>query len=215
MTEKIAVAYNGYTGIVHAIDHSHGQQYTLCGHEWSMFPASTHGKASPEEVTCKNCLRSLDITPKPKQRFYNCPYLSVDIICMWKGNLVIIERKNKPHGYALPGGMVDYGETVEHAALRELKEETNLFANLVKLVGVYSNPSRDERTHIVTLAFAAIADRRNDLAAHDDAKDVFLLSPDQALELILIADHHQILKDAMDLVFSKARYFLFDKSIYS
>ncbi|MEO0115069.1 MAG: NUDIX hydrolase, partial [candidate division WOR-3 bacterium] len=77
----------------------------------------------------------------PKQR--KSPNLTVDIIIDYDGKIVLIKRKNPPFGWALPGGFVDYGETVENAAIREAKEETGLDLKELKQFHVYSDPNRD------------------------------------------------------------------------
>src|SRR5437868_11049199 len=86
------------------------------------------------------------------------PALIVDIICEIEGKgLVLIERKYEPYGWALPGGFVDVGETVELAAVREAKEETSLDVELEAMLGVYSDPGRDARGHTVSVTFVAKA----------------------------------------------------------
>jgi len=137
---------------------------------------------------------------------HNCPDLSVDIVCRWRESILIIERKNKPFGLALPGGMVDIGETVETAVLRELAEETNVRGKILGFVGVYSEPSRDPRTHIVSLAYAVEADEEDDPTAMDDAKELHIVTVGQALDLRLVCDHHQILEDAVNYVFERRIY---------
>ncbi|MCE2454045.1 MAG: NUDIX hydrolase [Nitrospinae bacterium] len=69
--------------------------------------------------------------------------------------IVMIERKNPPHGWALPGGFVDYGESLEAAAVREAREETSLNVELIRQFHAYSDPGRDERQHNVTVVFIA------------------------------------------------------------
>src|SRR3989338_4297041 len=98
------------------------------------------------------------------------PPLTVDIIISYKKGIVLIERKNKPFGWALPGGFVDYGEPVEHAAVREVREETNLKLKNLKQFHVYSDPKRDSRHHTVTVVFTA--DGSGKLRAQDDAKNI-------------------------------------------
>ena len=122
-----------------------------------------------------------------------CPYITVDAIIEIGKKIVLIERKNPPLGYALPGGFVDYGESLEDAVIREVREETGLNFLINSQLKAYSNPKRDPRAHIITVAFwgkaAAIP------VAADDAKKAFLISPGQALNKTLIADHRQILLD--------------------
>jgi len=89
------------------------------------------------------------------------PLLAADIIIELTDQpgrpIVLIERKNAPHGWALPGGFVDVGETVEAAAVREAQEETSLVVSLQALLGVYSDPQRDPRGHTVSAVFVASA----------------------------------------------------------
>lgn len=89
---------------------------------------------------------------------YNNPVPTVDIIIEIEGGIVLIERNNLPHGWALPGGFVDYGESYEHAAVREAKEETGLDVTLVRQFHSYSTPDRDPRQHTASTVFIATAD---------------------------------------------------------
>lgn len=106
--------------------------------------------------------------------------------------IVLIERKNPPHGWALPGGFVEVGETVEDAALREAAEETGLEVLLKDLLGVYSNPARDPRGHTVSVVYVAIA--AGEPKAMDDAKALALFHPDRLPEPLAF-DHAEILAD--------------------
>jgi 8-oxo-dGTP diphosphatase len=130
---------------------------------------------------------------------YKCPSLAVDLIVRCKshvGNgIVLIERKNTPRGLALPGGFVDYGESVWRAAIREAQEETGLTVKLDKMFHVYSNPMRDPRQHVVSVVF--IADACGDPVAADDAKEVHIVKESRLLARKLVFDHEEILKDYM------------------
>jgi len=130
---------------------------------------------------------------------YKCPFLAVDLIIRCKSHagdgVVLIERKNIPHGYALPGGFVDYGESVWRAAVREAQEETSLTVKLDKMFHIYSDPKRDPRQHVVSVVF--IADACGDPIAADDAKEVHVVKENRLLSRKLVFDHEEILKDYM------------------
>jgi ADP-ribose pyrophosphatase YjhB (NUDIX family) len=120
------------------------------------------------------------------------PFPTVDIIIEVEGGIVLIERKNPPHGWAIPGGFVDYGETVEAAAVREAREETGLVVKLTGLLGVYSDPSRDPRSHTISTVFVASAAGRP--VADDDAADAGVFTAD-TLPQDIAFDHREILED--------------------
>ena len=123
---------------------------------------------------------------------YRNPFPTVDIIIEVEGGIVLIERKNPPHGWAIPGGFVDYGETVEAAAVREAKEETCLDVELTRLLGVYSDPLRDPRSHTISTVFVAMAAGLP--VAADDAADAGVFTEDTLPEDIAF-DHREILRD--------------------
>ncbi len=105
---------------------------------------------------------------------------------------VLIERANPPYGWAIPGGFVDIGETIEHAAIREAKEETSLRVQLTALLGLYSNPTRDPRNHTVTAVY--IAQAHGLPIAADDAKHCGIFTFN-TLPNPLAFDHAQVLAD--------------------
>lgn len=106
--------------------------------------------------------------------------------------IVLIERKNPPYGWAIPGGFVDIGETVETTAVREALEEVSLPVRLCGLLGVYSSPQRDPRGHTVTAIYIAQAEGMP--MAADDAKNVGIFTLDQ-LPSPLAFDHAMVLED--------------------
>jgi ADP-ribose pyrophosphatase YjhB (NUDIX family) len=118
--------------------------------------------------------------------------LTVDCIIEIDGKIVLIKRKNPPHGWALPGGFVDEGETVEEAVRREMEEETNLSLKHLRQFHVYSDPQRDPRGHTVSVVFTATGE--GELKAKDDAADIGLYSK-AALPVEIAFDHRRILND--------------------
>jgi len=123
------------------------------------------------------------------------PMLAVDAVVLSGGGVVLVKRAKEPYkGYwALPGGFVHYGETVEDAVVREVLEETGLKIKLRRLLGVYSNPSRDPRGHVVSICFLAESVGGKLRAATDAAEAmVFKDIPTEKLAF----DHAKILRDA-------------------
>lgn len=124
------------------------------------------------------------------------PALAADIIIElidYPGRpVVLIERAFPPYGWAIPGGFVDIGEMVEVAAAREAKEEVSLDVVLIALLGIYSDPSRDNRGHTVTACYVAKASGKP--IAADDAKNCQIFNLD-ALPELLAFDHAQVLED--------------------
>jgi len=120
------------------------------------------------------------------------PLVTVDIIIRFQGGIVLIERKNPPPGWALPGGFVDVGESVEDAAVREAKEETSLDVRLVEQFHVYSNPDRDPRFHTVSVVF--IGEGAGFLKGRDDALGAAVYTADN-LPAAIAFDHGRIIND--------------------
>jgi 8-oxo-dGTP diphosphatase len=137
-----------------------------------------------EYLTCPVCGN--------KVKSYLNPVPTVDIIIEVAGGIVLVERKNEPRGWALPGGFVDYGETLEQAAVREAQEETSLTVINLRLVGCYSEPQRDPRHHTISTVYAANGEGMP--RAGDDAASLGIF-PLSSLPEPLCFDHHKILED--------------------
>jgi ADP-ribose pyrophosphatase YjhB (NUDIX family) len=136
------------------------------------------------KIICPHCGKTTDkyLTPSP----------TVDIIIETGGGIVLIKRKNPPYGWAIPGGFVDYGESVENAAIREAKEETGLDVQLTGLLGVYSDPARDPRFHTISAVFTGTAE--GEPTGHDDAEEAHVFTLDSLPEPLAF-DHTRILTD--------------------
>ena len=133
---------------------------------------------------------------------YKIPSLTADIFIFDdEFNFILIKRGNDPYKdcWALPGGFVEYGESVETAAIREAKEETSIDVDLVDLVNVYSKPDRDPRGHTVTVAYTARGDFSSK-RADSDAKDIGIFSKDEIDEIDIAFDHRQIIEDCLNKV---------------
>ncbi len=124
------------------------------------------------------------------------PKLTVDAVIILNGKIVLIKRKRPPYKgkFALPGGFVDIGETTEEAVAREVLEETGLSIEIVKLLGVYSNPSRDPRGHNVSVCY--LTKGKGNPKADSDADDIGLFDPNDLPELAF--DHNMIINRARD-----------------
>lgn len=127
------------------------------------------------------------------------PLIAVDIIIELVDRpgrpILLIERKNPPQGWALPGGFVDVGETLEHAARREAREEISLDVSPKALLGCYSNPARDPRGHTISPVY--VAEATGEPAAADDAANVQAFLPEQ-FPALLAFDHGLILADYLE-----------------
>jgi len=127
------------------------------------------------------------------------PKLTVDIIIELTDRpdrpVLLIERKNPPYGWALPGGFVDVGESLEQAAVREAAEEISLPVTLITLLGCYSSPDRDPRGHTVSVVY--IAEANGAPRAADDAANVQIFLP-ETLPSALVFDHALILADYLN-----------------
>ena len=120
------------------------------------------------------------------------PFCTVDVIIETEDGVILIKRKNPPSGWAIPGGFVDYGESLEDAVRREAKEETGLDIKLKRQFHTYSDPKRDPRHHTISTIYIATASGKP--KAGDDAKEVGIFNKDSLPEEIAF-DHRQILED--------------------
>lgn len=139
-------------------------------------------------IKCPKCGCEIEV--------YKNPIPTVDIIIETPEGIVLVERKNPPLGWALPGGFVDYGESLEEAAVREAKEETGLDVELVRQFHAYSDPDRDPRHHTITIVF--IAKARGTPKGGDDAKRAVAFKPEEIPFEKLVFDHARIIKDYLE-----------------
>ena len=136
-------------------------------------------------IECPKCKNEIEV--------YQNPIPTVDIIIeVGRNGIVLIKRKNPPYGWAIPGGFVDYGESLEKAAVREAKEETSLDVKLVKQFHTYSDPKRDPRHHSISTVY--IAKAKGVPKAKDDALEIGIFDESNLPDEIAF-DHRLILKD--------------------
>jgi ADP-ribose pyrophosphatase YjhB (NUDIX family) len=136
-------------------------------------------------IQCPKCRNEIEI--------YKNPIPTVDIIIEIESKgMVLIKRKNPPYGWALPGGFVDYGESLEEAAVRETKEETDLDVKLIGQFHTYSDPKRDPRHHSISTVYVAKA--KGVPQAKDDAIEIGIFNETNLPDAIAF-DHRSILRD--------------------
>ncbi len=142
------------------------------------------------EILCPHCKKIVSL--------YKNPIPTVDIIIEIDDGIILIERRNPPFGWALPGGFCDWGESLEEAAIREAKEETSLDVELIRQFHTYSDPKRDPRHHTITTVYIAKAKGRP--KAGDDAKNLGIFKKD-TLPKPLAFDHERILFDYFNKIY--------------
>jgi len=136
-------------------------------------------------IQCPKCGKEIEV--------YQNPISTVDIIIEIESKeIVLIKRKNPPYGWAIPGGFVDYGESLEKAAVREAKEETNLDVKIIRQFHTYSDPKRDPRHHSISTVY--IAKGRGRPQAKDDALEIGIFNESNLPDEIAF-DHRWILSD--------------------
>ncbi|MGB8933373.1 MAG: NUDIX hydrolase [Anaeromyxobacteraceae bacterium] len=134
---------------------------------------------------------------------YRNPTPTVDVVILLPGDrVVLVERRNPPPGWAMPGGFVDEGETLEAAAVREAKEETGLDVRLEELLYVYSDPRRDPRKHTLSAVFVGRAE--GEPVGGDDAAQARSFAWD-SFPSPLAFDHAEILADARRFLLTGVR----------
>jgi len=133
---------------------------------------------------------------------YKNPFPTVDIVITDGEGLVLVSRKNPPHGWALPGGFVDDGESLESAAVREALEETGLKVALKEQFYTYSNPNRDPRHHTISTVFIAEAD--GEPSGGDDAAEALRFGWEE-LPSEIVFDHRQIIEEVKKYLMSGER----------
>lgn len=154
----------------------------------------THEKNGSVAPYCDSILKVMNVLYGGW--FQISPTLAADVLVInSKKEVLLIKRKNEPFGWAIPGGLVDLYETMEHAAVRELEEETGIKANInnLHLLGIYSDPKRDSRGHTVSGVYVYFSD--DEPCANDDAEDAKYF-PISSLPKDLAFDHAEILKQA-------------------
>ena len=148
-------------------------------------------KMPKKTIRCPKCKKEIEL--------YQNPIPTVDIIIEIKSKeIVLIKRKNPPYGWAIPGGFVDYGESLEEASFREAKEETNLDVKLIKQFHTYSDPKRDPRHHSISTVY--IAKAKGIPKAKDDALQIGIFTESNLPQEIAF-DHRSILKDYFKRVY--------------
>ena len=136
-------------------------------------------------IQCPKCKNKIEV--------YQNPIPTVDVIIeIGSKGVVLIKRKNPPYGWAIPGGFVDYGESLEQAAVREAKEETSLNVKLVRQFHTYSDPKRDPRHHSISTVY--IAKAKGIPKAKDDALEIGIFDQTNLPDEIAF-DHRLILKE--------------------
>ena len=136
-------------------------------------------------IRCPKCREEIEV--------YQNPIPTVDVIIeIVSRGIVLVRRKNPPKGWAIPGGFVDYGESLEEAAVREAKEETNLDVKLIRQFHTYSDPKRDPRHHSISTVYIAKAEGIPQ--AEDDAAEIGIFNESNLPDQIAF-DHRSILRD--------------------
>jgi 8-oxo-dGTP diphosphatase len=188
--EKMKMSYRHAWGIIQKINKAVGVDVVV---------SERGGKEGGKTVLTETGKKILKIYLEKEKMVekalkFPSPYLTVDGIILHKNKVVLVKRKNPPFNdcYALPGGFVNYGETVENAVIREAREETGLETKIKNIFGVYSDLERDPRGHTVTVVYC-LEVTGGKMKPGSDAKNVKLFSLNNLPELAF--DHGKILED--------------------
>ncbi|MCQ6253876.1 NUDIX hydrolase [Methanocaldococcus sp.] len=159
--------------------------FCICG---KIISLNLFGKRFSKKIIKKRDLK--------KYKLHLHPSVAVDGIVEKDNKILLIRRKNNPfkNCFALPGGFVECGETVENAIVREVYEETGLITKVKSLLGVYSSPDRDPRGHVISIVFI-LNIMRGELKAGDDAKEAKFFDINNLPKLAF--DHKKIIEDYM------------------
>lgn len=127
---------------------------------------------------------------------YKNPIPTVDAIIQKSNSILLVKRSKDPYKnqFALPGGFVNEGETIEEAIKREVYEETSLEVHPIDILGVYSDPKRDPRGHIMTVVFIVLIVRGNP-SAGDDAKEISWIPIEKISDIKIAFDHKLVIHD--------------------
>lgn len=191
-SEEMGMSYRHAWGAIKRIEEALGTKVVSSERGGQEGGASRLTESGEELLrSYENQVRMID---QQIEGLYKRPVLTVDGIVIIDDCVVLVRRGREPYQgcFALPGGIVEYGETLESSVVRELEEETGLRTEILDLVGVYSDPGRDPRGHFISMVFH-LAKISGNLEAGDDAAEVSLFPLDDLPEMAF--DHKQILED--------------------
>jgi len=190
--EEMGMSYRHAWGSIRKIEEALGEKVVISergGQEGGSTRLTPEGRSLL--IKYENTVRAID---QQISKVYLNPLLATDGIVLIDDELVLVRRGREPFkgSYALPGGFVEYGETVESCVVRELEEETGLKTRIVNLLGVYSDPERDPRGHVISLVFHLLP-VSGELRSGDDAAEVRTFRMDDLPPLAF--DHERIVRD--------------------
>jgi 8-oxo-dGTP diphosphatase len=189
MAKRLGITTGDLAGTVDSLNGQFGS--LLCILEADGYHLTKEGEEAVSEFRLKEHMLDEQL-----RNLWKKPWITTDGVVLMGGKLVLIRRGREPFKgmYALPGGIVEYGESLEQCVVREMREETGLETNIIGLVGAYSTPGRDPRGHYITIAFN-LRHIGGSLLAGDDAEGAAAFPLDDLPELAF--DHAAIIKDAL------------------